>query len=90
MLYDYFKIRFKSKLEAFGQQRMEYEKLMLRGLSNTTLMRCKKEPREKFCEYFNKGELKFLDELRETQRNKSLELLKSDADTMISKHNLTK
>ena len=90
MLYDYFKSRFKSKLEAFGQRRLELEKEILRNISDNTLLRCKQVPLEKYCEYFNKGELKFLDELRETQRNRSLQLLESAAYKMLQNKNLTK
>ena len=77
MLYNYFKDRFETKLDTFGRQRLEYEKEVLRNLSDITLNMCKQEPVASVCQYFNKGEMKFLDELREIQRYKSLKMLRS-------------
>ena len=86
MLYNYFKDRFVRKLDELGRQRLEYEKEVLRNLSDGTLHRCKQEPVANFCQYFNKGEIKFLDELRENQRNKSLKLLKSRNDIKLKQN----
>ena len=81
MLYNYFKDRFVRKLDELGRQRLEYEKEVLRNLSDITLNMCKQEPSaDSFCQYFSKGEIKFLDELREIQRNKSLKLMRSSND----------
>ena len=86
MLYNYFKDRFVTKLDKFGRQRLEYEKEVLRNLSESTLHRCKQKPVANFCQYFNKGEIEFLDELRENQRNKSLKLLKSSNDIKLKQN----
>ena len=83
MLYDYFKSRFLSKLEEFGQQRMELEKEFLRNVSDNTFMKCKQEPQEMYCEYFIKSEMEFLDEIRENQRARSLQVLKSTSGAKI-------
>ena len=77
MLYDYFKDRFMKKLDILGQQRLEDEKQVLRNTTEITLKRCNRNPADNFCQYFKKGELKFLDELRVIQTNKSLKLLNS-------------
>ena len=63
MLYDYFKDRFMTKLDIFGQQRLEYEKQVLRNLTDKKLKRCNQNLGDIDCQYFRKGELKFLDEL---------------------------
>ena len=75
MLYDYFKDRFMTKLDILGKQRLENEKQKLRTLTDTTIKRCNENTADNFCQYFRKGELKFLDELRDFQTNKSLKLL---------------
>ena len=77
MLYDYFKDRFMTKLDILGKQRLENEKQNLRTLTDTTIKRCNENTADNFCQYFRKGELKFLDELRDLQTNKSLKLLNS-------------
>ena len=77
MLYDYFKDRFLTKLAVFGKQRLEDEKQVLRNITDTTIKRCNENTADSFCQYFRKGELKFLDELRDIQTNKSLKLLNS-------------
>ena len=77
MLYDYFKDRFMTKLDRFGKQRLENEKQVLRTITDTTIKRCNENIADNFCQYFRKGELKFLDELRDLQTNKSLKLLNS-------------
>ena len=77
MLYDYFKDRFMTKLDILGKQRLENEKQKLRTLTDTTIKRCYENTADNFCQYFRKGELKFLDELRDLQTNKSLKLLNS-------------
>ena len=77
MLYDYFKDRFMTKLDRFGKQRLENEKQVLRTITDTTIKRCNENIADNFCQCFRKGELKFLDELRDLQTNKSLKLLNS-------------
>ena len=86
MLYDYFKDRFMKKLYTLGPQRLEDEKQVLRNITDITLKRCYQNSADNFCQYFRKGELKFLDELRDLQTNKSLKLLNS-YDNSISKQN---
>ena len=86
MLYDYFKDRFMKKLDTLGPQRLEDEKQLLRNITDITLKRCNQNSADNFCLYFRKGELKFLDELRDLQTNKSLKLLNS-YDNSISKQN---
>ena len=65
------------KLDLFGKQRLENEKQVLRTITDTTIKRCNENIADNFCQYFRKGELKFLDELRDLQTNKSLKLLNS-------------
>ena len=77
MLYDYFKDRFMKKLDVFGKQRLENQKQVLRTITDTTIKRCNENIADNFCQYFRKGELKFLDELRDLQTSKSLKLLNS-------------
>ena len=77
MLYDYFKTRFKSKLEAFGQQRMEEQKTILRDITDSTLVGCKEESFKNVCKYINKYENPFLKKLQQIQKQKSLKLLQS-------------
>ena len=77
MLYDYFKDRFMTKLDVFGKLRLENEKQVLRTITDTTIKRCNENIADNFCQYFRKGELKFLDELRDLQTSKSLKLLNS-------------
>ena len=86
MLYDYFKDRFMKKLDTLGPQRLEDEKQLLRNITDITLKRCNQNSADNFCQYFRKGELKFLDELRDLQTNKSLKLLNS-YNNSISKQN---
>ena len=86
MLYDYFKDRFMKKLDTLGPQRLEDEKQVLRNITDITLKRCYQNSADNFCQYFRKGELKFLDELRDLQTNKSLKLLNS-YNNSISKQN---
>ena len=66
-----------TKLDVFGKQRLENEKQVLRTITDTTIKRCNENIADNFCQYFRKGELKFLDELRDLQTNKSLKLLNS-------------
>ena len=66
-----------TKLDIFGHQRLENEKKVLRNVTDITLKRCNQNTTDSFCKYFRKGELKFLDELRDLQTNKSLKLLNS-------------
>ena len=75
MLYDYFKERFLQKIESFGQQEMIYEKEMLRSVSEKVLNSCKKYNLDPVCEYIHKGEVNFLDVIRDAQTNKSLQIL---------------
>ena len=77
LLYDYFKDRFMTKLDILGQQRLEDEKQVLRNVTEITFKRCNENYADNFCQYFRKGELNFLDELRNIQTNKSLKWLNS-------------
>ena len=72
MLYDYFKEQFLQRTTELGQEKLAYEKEVLRNVSESTLRRCKKQKADRGCEYFNKGEISFLDEIREQQTNKSV------------------
>ena len=66
-----------TKLDTFGRQNLEYEKQVLRNVTDETLKRCNQNFGDMLCQYFRKGELKFLDELRDVQTNKSLKLINS-------------
>ena len=74
------------KLDTLGPQRLEDEKQLLRNITDITLKRCNQISADNFCQYFRKGELKFLDELRDLQTNKSMKLLNS-YNNSISKQN---
>ena len=82
LLYDYFKDRFMTKLDILGQQRLEDEKQVLRNVTGITFKRCNENYADNFCQYFRKGELNFLDELRNIQTNKSLKWLNSHNNSL--------
>ena len=75
ILYDYFKEKFMKKIEIFGTQKLKLEKQMLRNKSEETMKRCKENNLDKDCNYLRKGEKAFLDEVREKQTIKSLQIL---------------
>ena len=78
ILYDYFKEKFMKKIEIFGTQKLKLEKQMLRNKSEETMKRCKENNLDKDCNYLRKGEKAFLDEVREKQTIKSLQILEMD------------
>ena len=66
------------RVKVFGRQELDVEKEMLQKVSLQAMNECsssRKKSSGYFCDYYKKGELKFLDEVREIQRNKSLEIL---------------
>ena len=75
MLYEYFKEQFLKRIESFGQQKLVYEKEKMRLISQRVINRCKKDKMDPVCEYYKKNEGEFLDELRDYQTNKSLQIL---------------
>ena len=86
ILYDYYKTQFMDRVKAFGRQELDVEKEMLRKVSLQAMNECsnsRKTSSGYFCNYYKKGELNFLDEVREIQRNKSLEMLRSIKDTAV-------
>ena len=75
MLYNYFKARFKSKLNAFGRKRLELEKKRLKHVADNKLRRCKGKNIKEMCKYYHKPEIAFIEELKSIQNEKSLQLL---------------
>ena len=75
MLYDYFKVQFLQKTKIYGHKRLVYEKEVLRNVSENTLRNCLEKNGEKDCEYLVKDELSFIEEIRETQTNKSVQII---------------
>ena len=86
ILYDYYKTQFMDRVKAFGRPELDVEKEMLQKVSLQAMNECsisRKKSSGYFCNYYKKGELNFLDEVREIQRNKSLEILRSIKDTVV-------
>ena len=91
VLYDYYKHKLLRKIEDFGRNNMDAEKQKLRNTlyrairhchqpANTTISRSLRH----FCAYYQKDEYQMVDEVRDIQRKKSLELiLKSKVDKKI-------
>ena len=75
MLYEYFKEQFLQKTAEFGHEKLAHEKKVLRNLSERTLRKCKKQNADEVCKYFEKGEIDFLEEVRENQTNKSVQII---------------
>merc|ERR1712110_998878 len=75
MLYDYFKTKFLQKVKEFGHEKLVYEKEEMRKASERTLKRCTKQNVEPDCEYLNKPEISFINEIRKRQHNKSLQII---------------
>ena len=64
------------KLKTFGRPRLELERTAFRDASNEILQKCQiGNHNETTCANLKKGEKQFLDELRERQITKSLEIL---------------
>ena len=75
MLYNYFKARFESKLDAFGRKRLELEKKRLKHVADNKLRRCKGKNIKEMCKYYHKPEIAFIEELKSIQNKKCLQLL---------------
>ena len=74
------------RVQAFGRQELDVEKEILQKVSLQAMNECsnsRKTSSGYFCNYYKKGELNFLDDVREIQRNKSLEILRSIKDTVV-------
>ena len=68
------------RVQAFGREELDVEKEILQKVSLQAMNECsnsRKKSSGYFCNYYKKGELNFLDEVREIQRNKSLAMLRS-------------
>ena len=68
------------RVQAFGRQELDVEKEILQKVALQAMNECsnsRKKSSGYFCNYYKKGELNFLDEVREIQRNKSLAMLRS-------------
>ena len=90
-MYEYFKKQFLQKTESFGREKLAYEKEVLKNVSEKTLIGCKTlckkhcgkeklgvirmKTMDPICEYIYKKELAFLNEIRENQKNKCLQIL---------------
>ena len=86
ILYNHYKTQFMDRVKAFGRQELDVEKERLQTVSLEAMNECsssRKKSSGYFCDYYKKGELNFLDEVREIQRNKSLEILRSIKDTAV-------
>ena len=86
-LYDYFKKKFLLRLEEIGRRRLEDEKRLLRNFTAKILRQCQERKpmsRPNICNYISKGEISFLEEVRNIQREKSLKILELRNDTLNS------
>ena len=70
MLYNYFKARFKSKLDGFGRKRLELEKKRLKDVTDNKLRRCEGNNPNEMCKYYHKPEIPFMEELKSIQNRK--------------------
>ena len=93
VLYDYYKIKFLKRIKAFGRKNMDAAKQNIRSTLHRAINQCHhpenatmSESLRHFCAYYNKGEYQMIDEVRDMQRKKSLEiLLKSEEDKTIQR-----
>ena len=86
-LYDYFKKKFLLRLEEFGRLRLEEEKRILRNFTSKIIRQCEERKpmsRPNICNYISKGEISFLEEVRNIQRKKSLQILELRKDSLNS------
>ena len=81
ILYNHYKTKLLKKVEAFGRVEMDKEKQMMRNVLSRAISQCKvvqnvstKNIRH-FCNYYRKDEFLMIDEVRDIQRKKSLDII---------------
>ena len=86
VLYNYFKKKFVNQIETYGRSRLEYEKNVLKRITNRTITQCNlnlSSPKNynsginKSCKYYTKGVIALLKEAKKKQTKKSLEKLRN-------------
>ena len=91
ILYDYYKNKFLKRIEAFGWTNVNAGRQNLRNTLYRAISQCHQPANitlsrsfRHFCAYYQKDEYQMVDEVRDIQRKKSLELiLKSKVDKKI-------
>ena len=81
VLYNHYQTQFKKKVRSFGRQKMDIEKEKMRTVLSRALSQCGK-PKQSipldtnhFCDNHEKDEFIMIDEVRNVQRIKSLEII---------------
>ena len=78
------------KLKTFGRERLELERTDLRKASKEILQKCQmRYDNETTCANLKKGEKLFLDELRQRQKTKSLQMLAKQINYSTQRINKT-
>ena len=81
ILYEYYKRKFLKRIKAFGREKIDAEKENLRKTFNQTIIQCHQPENDAisksaghFCGYYETREFRMIDEVRDLQRKKSLEV----------------
>ena len=82
ILYDYYKMKLLKRIEAFGRKNMDAEKQKLRNTLHRAVSQCHQTKyttmsisARHFCTYHEKDEYQMVDEVRDIQRKKCLEII---------------
>ena len=79
ILYNHYKSQFKKRVDAFGRLQMDIEKEKMREVLDKKIGQCGRNTTtlttNHFCANYNKEELQMLEEVRNSQRKRSLEII---------------
>ena len=81
VLYNHYQTQFKKKVKSFGRKKMDIEKEKMRSVLSKAISQCgqleKNTPHDtnNFCNNYEKDEIIMIDEVRNAQRIKSLEII---------------
>ena len=82
ILYEYYKAKLVKRVEAFGRERVETEKVLLRRTLSRAISECHKphdtapNATSHFCNYYKKDELQMLVEVRDAQQKRCMKISK--------------
>ena len=87
-MYDYYKNKFLLRINGFGRENIDAEKENLRSTFQKTIRQCHQPENDAmsksvrhFCAYHKTSELQMIDEVRDLQRKKSLEIHSNSRET---------
>ena len=81
ILYNHYKTKFLKRVEVFGRVRMDIEKQKMRNVLSRAVSECDMPTNatttdvRHFCDYYQKDEFLMIDEVRDIQRKRSLDII---------------